>query len=255
MPRPMYWPQAIARACDRGAILSIGLLMASTVSGACNTAASGQADAEAGIEDVGPDLFPDFGEIPDGHVLFVLSYGAGPHSPDQLYAQEWQVSDYPEQSSELGTQQFHAWVGTPGAWMADSYLEAAGGYDCPCSSCGGACDLTWFGTIEGIYSGRRLTFDWDGLLWDRLSCPDGISCVEPRAADVGTHSVEFCSSFTHVDCPAGLSCRLPDIQCQTVEFDYPHDQIVWHTLDCSADDEPGDFPGACIRTTVRLPPP
>jgi hypothetical protein len=258
MGRSISSPGREVRSTDSSSALRLQLLLALASQGACNSWAPTQGDADAGAEaaDVGPDLFPDFGDIPDGHVVFTLSYRRGAQSPGQIYAQEFDVSNWPQESGPPTSQRVHAWVVTPGRLLADTYLEGPTGHVCSCSACGAGCSLAWTGVVYEMLSGQGVAFEWDGIFWDRSSCADETACVQPRPAEAGRYSVEFCPSFSHWDCPPGCTDhRVGDFQCETVDFDYPQDRIVWHTLDCSAADEVGEFPSACVRTTVRLPGP
>ncbi|MBI5486075.1 MAG: hypothetical protein HY905_01945 [Deltaproteobacteria bacterium] len=46
-------------------------------------------DADGETPDAFPDYFPDLGEIPDGHVYFMLSYERGECPYEAIYVQEY----------------------------------------------------------------------------------------------------------------------------------------------------------------------
>jgi len=220
--------------------------------GAAGCGAPGAAPPDAGdeIADAAPDIFPDFGEIPDGHVLFVMSYRradvAGTISPQQIYAQEFIVEGWRDEAGRTVTRRQHNWVAFAGWHMASTYLEETMGYAYPCGACGLAGEPIHRGVVYVILSAQGVVFQWDGVLWERATCPDGSACVRARPAPAGRHTVEFCPSYSHHRCPDGYDCHVGDFQCTPVEFDYPESRIVWYTHDCSAADEPGEFPGACL---------
>jgi hypothetical protein len=229
--------------------------VAVTAGAACSPAGSGQADADAGVEDVGPEWMPDFGEIPEGHVVFALSYVRGGGAPAQIYAQEFDVSNWPDESGGFSTERLREWVLPPGWPLTDTGFQAAWAHACSCSACRRACDLHWSGLVYEIHWGQVVAFEWDGRFWDRAYCSDARDCLAPRLADPGRYAVQFCPSYSHERCSDGIDCRVGPLVCETVEFDYPQDGIIWHTVDCSAADELGEFPELCVRTTFRLAAP
>lgn len=225
----------------------LSLLCILSVGGFVCTGPGGSPPADASdLPDVEPDITPDFGDIPDGHVVFVLSYQGGLVSPAQIYAQEFAVSGWRDDSGRPGAQTRHDWIQAPGGILAPTFIEPARAADCPCALCGLGCDPTIRGVVYEILAGQGVAFNWDGLVWDRQTCLDGTPCVVSRRAAAGRMIVEFCPSYSHVRCPEGYDCRVGDYQCRPVEFNYPEDQIVWYTHDCSSADQPGEFPSQCL---------
>lgn len=224
--------------------------------GAAGCGAPGAAPPDAGdeIADAAPDIGPDFGEIPDGHVLFVMSYRgadvAGTISPELIYAQEFIVEGWPDGAGGVRAGRRHEWVQAPAGILAPAYLEWTFGARPPCPQC--TFDITpetlSRGVVYQIHSGpgQGVVFDWDGVLWDQVPCADRAFCLDRRPAPPGRYTVDFCFSYSHVRCSDGYDCRIGDRECRPVEFDYPDDRIVWYVHDCSEADEPGEFPEACL---------
>ncbi|MDI7267542.1 MAG: hypothetical protein QME96_06080 [Myxococcota bacterium] len=201
----------------------------------CGMSPGGAADADAGSDL--PDFFPDLGEIPDGHVLFVFGYRQGEHGPRTIYVEENRTIWRHRDGSSIENVD-PAWV-RPVGWPRVPKLTSPVPATCrPCELCEEVCSVeSGENKLYRMANGSVVTFLWNGNLIENRRCGNEVDCSESYPAPPGRYSVNFSfgPGYGHTrDYPtrywvdyAGWSPGGP------VEFEYPRDQIVWYVFDCS----------------------
>ncbi|MBI5485845.1 MAG: hypothetical protein HY905_00785 [Deltaproteobacteria bacterium] len=203
------------------------------LSGALVAAAAGCADGCEGTVDDFPDYFPELGEIPDGHVYFLLSYELGDCTQEAIYAQENRMA-WRDDAGVTHESEWQEWVWFEGRQLAPDALEAQY-LNCACTDCQPGCNVVApaIGTVFEVAPNHGLLFDWDGQIWSREQCDPETACTLPRPAAPGRYTVQFFVGWAYRHSPDYTDYRIDgSFEVGTVEFEYPRDQVVWYAYSC-----------------------